>query len=124
MGGRLEGILDQTFAGLHLWQWVSLAALLVVSLLIGFVFRKLATFSLRVRYAAPGMEFSQSSRRGTRRAVAVLVAAGIWTLALPALTLPAEAFLLTFRLVQLIATIAAVWLLASLWNAFCDVLAS
>lgn len=115
-------ILDDVYAGLQLWQWMALGALLIVSLLIGFLFRILATFSLRMRYAVPGMEFSASSKRGTRRAVAVLIAAGIWTLALPALVLPPEAELVTFRIVQLVATLASIWLLVSLWNAFCDLL--
>jgi MscS family membrane protein len=114
--------LQQFSLGLGRWQWCALAALLLISLILGFAIRHLATMSLRARYRFPGLEFSQSSKRGTRRAVAILVAAAIWSLALPNLALPSKTEELILRIVQLVATVAAIWLLTSLWNALCEVL--
>lgn len=119
---RNSELLSQFWFGLGVWQWLGLAALLLISLLIGFVFRHIATASLRARYRVPGLEFSQSAKRGTRRAVAILVASVVWRLALPLLLLPVDTLTNVLRIVDLIATIALIWLLASLWNAFCDFL--
>ncbi|MEA2553955.1 MAG: MscS family rane protein [Fimbriimonadaceae bacterium] len=108
--------------GLEIWQWIALLILLLASLVAGFLVRQIVTLSLRARYRVPGLEFSQSSKRGTRRAAALLVAVGIWFLALPELGLPPHTWLLIERIVQLTATLASIWLLASLWNALCDLL--
>lgn len=108
--------------GLLGWQWAGLAILLGISLLLGYWSRQIATVMLRARYRVPGLEFSQSSKRGTRRAAAILVAALIWSLVLPSLSLPSEAEVLAFRIVQLVSTVAFIWLVVSLWNAFCDIL--
>jgi MscS family membrane protein len=108
--------------GLAIWQWIALLLLLLSSLLVGYLVRQLATLSLRARYKIPGLEFSQSSKRGTRRAVAILVAAGIWKLVLPSLALPLETNVLIEGIIQIVAAIVLIWLVVSLWNAFCDVL--
>lgn len=119
---RLPPFMEEFRGGLGIWQWAGLLGLLLASLLIGFVVRHLATASLRARYKIPGLEFSQSAKRGTRRAFATLIAAAIWSLALPCLALPATTEVFAFRVVQLVATIAVIWLLVSLWNALCDLL--
>lgn len=113
---------DGIWLGLLGWQWIALAILLAVSLLLGYASRHLATIMLRARYRIPGLEFSQSSKRGTRRAFAILVAAILWQWALPSLALPLDAEVLVLRIVELITTITFVWFIASLWNAFCDLL--
>jgi MscS family membrane protein len=113
---------ENDYLGLGAWQWLALLLLLLASLIVGFVVRYLVTISLRAYYKIPGLEFSSSAKRGTRRAVAILVAAAIWTFALPMLALPPSAEVLALRIVQLVATLAAIWLVASLWNALCDLL--
>jgi len=119
---NLPDFMKEFHLGLATWQWMGLAALLLVSLLIGFAVRHIATASLRARYKIPGLQFSQSAKRGTRRAFAVLVAAAIWSFVIEDLALPASTEVLVLRIVQLVSTIAAIWLLLSLWNAACDVL--
>ncbi len=107
--------------GLLGWQWAGLAILLGISLLLGHWSRQAATVMLRARYKFPGLEFSQSSKRGTRRAAATLVAALIWSLVLPSLSLPGEPEILVFRIVQIVSSLALIWLVVSLWNACCDI---
>lgn len=118
--GRLS--VETVFFGLAVWQWMGLLALLLISLIVGFIVRQVVTVVLRARYHRPGLEFSQSSKRGTRKAVALLVAAGIWVLGLPSLTLPPSDLKFIEQIVQLTATVAAVWLLASLWDGGCDLI--
>lgn len=111
-----------TIAGLTFAQWMSLLGLILVSLLVGFLARQLATLALRARYKVPGLVFSDRSKKGTRRAVALLVASGIWLFAVPTLPLPQSTSDLLMRIAQLIATASAVWLMASLWDAGCDLI--
>lgn len=113
---------EPTVLGLAVWQWLGLLVLLLLSLLVGFIVRWLMTVALRARYHLPGLEFSQSSKRGTRKAVALLVAAGIWIVGLPTLELPPHPLKSVETIVQLVATVAAIWLLASLWDGGCDLL--
>ena len=117
---NLPDSLQHFFLGLAIWQWLALVALLLISLFIGYIARSLATASLRARYKVPGLEFSQGAKRGTRRAVAIIVAAIIWRSVLTDLGLPGEAEALIYRLIDLSAVLALIWLGVSLWNAFCD----
>jgi MscS family membrane protein len=119
---RLDPWFQSFFLGLGLWQWIALGALLVLSLFVGYVVRQILTVALRARYGSDATQFSQSSKRGTRRAVAIIVAAGIWNLALPSLALPGETRILIEHIIQLVAAVVVIWLAISLWNAFCDVL--
>src|SRR4051794_19489920 len=47
--------LQQFSLGLGRWQWCALAALFLISLILGFAIRHLATMSLRARYRFPGL---------------------------------------------------------------------
>src|SRR5689334_16087208 len=63
---NLPSPLQNIFLGLGWWQWLALAALLILSMLIGQVARHITTASLRARYHVPGIEFSHGAKKGTR----------------------------------------------------------
>jgi MscS family membrane protein len=116
--------LSRAFLRVHVWQWIGLAILAIVALLMGLVAMWLSVRLTRIRDHFAPVPMSDSTRFAIGRSAGIVLGALFAELLLSDLTL-AHAFQGDLEnLFNSLALFGAAWLLYAGWDATCDTLAS
>jgi MscS family membrane protein len=100
---------DNDFLGVKYWQWLSLALLILLGLVIDLIIRIVLSRLFRKIMAKRGGEAQPATVRRTVRPFGLAIAAVFWLLTLDVLGLPETAYMVLVAAARLFAMVAVVW---------------
>lgn len=104
------------------WQWIALALMVALSGPVAALVKYGLNEILETRYGFLKDVRLTGPGANIQRSAGLLVAALLWALVLPTLSLPERFQIATGFIIQTVAIVSIVWLVYSIWDAFCDVL--
>lgn len=121
-----EGTLPEAFRtrilGIALWQWLGLAAILLIAWLAGLLLRAVLARLFRLNILEKAARVTSGSGRALKRSLALIVASLLAMALVPALEMPPTAQAHTLATLNVLTLIGATWLVAAIWEVACDVL--
>jgi len=104
-----EWLVDNSFATVKIWQWISLGSLVLLGLVLDLFLRVFLSAITRRAVKRSGGETSDETLAKTVRPFGLLAAGSLWLFALPLIGLPAGAAQILLAAVSLFVTLAGVW---------------